>query len=64
MCNCGMYNKNMAEDFNRIYKLAKKAAIMQRQIYLIILKNDGTYTFEPEKGRETAGQVVEYILYM
>lgn len=63
-CNCGRYNRNMAADFEKTRRLAKIAALAQHEIYLIILKNDGTYTFEPENGRETEGKVVEYILYM
>ena len=62
-CNCSSYNKAMAT-LENMRRLAAKAARMDGRIYVIILKTDGTYTFEPLDAIGTKGEIKEYVHYL
>ena len=62
-CNCSSQNKARATSEN-IKRLAIKMSQMEKRIYVIILKKDGTYTFEPIDAIGTEGKVIEYIHYL
>lgn len=62
-CNCAKENKDRAT-LENMRRLAGKMAAMEGRIYVIILKPDGTYTFEPMDVIRSNGEVVEYVHYL
>lgn len=62
-CNCGQQNKERAT-YSNMCRLAEKMAKLEHRIYVIIKKQDETYTFEPIDAIGTKGDKVEYIHYL
>lgn len=62
-CNCAQQNKEMA-NYENMRRLASKIAKSEERIYVVIKKNDDTYTFEPIDAIGTKGEIVEYIHYL
>ncbi len=60
---CSCENKKRMSDYEHVAMLAKKAAVMERCVYVIYQKKDGTYAFEKE-GAEIDGIIVEYKHYL
>ena len=61
--SCGCEMKRILSELCRVSELARKAAILDKCIYVVYLKSDGTYTFEME-GQEITGEIVEYRHYL
>lgn len=62
-CNCASQNKDMST-LGNMRRLASKMAVMEGRLYAIILKMDGTYTFEPMGAIGSKGNIVEYVHYL
>lgn len=62
-CNCAKENKDRST-LDNMRRLAGKMASMEGRIYVIILKMDGTCTFEPMDAIGSKGEIVEYVHYL
>lgn len=60
--SCACENRKRQEDIGRMRSLAKKAAIMERRVY-ILYENGGVFGFVPE-GVEYKGVFVEFVWYI
>lgn len=61
--SCMCENKKVMCECSHVSELARKAAILERCIYAVYKKTDGTYSFD-KAGSEIAGIVVELRHYL
>lgn len=60
--SCMCENRKRMEDIGRMRSLAKKAAMMERKVY-VLYENGGIFGFVPE-GVEYKGAFIEYVWYI
>ena len=61
--SCGCENKKKQSDYERIAGLAKKAALMERAVYVVYRRADGTYAFDREDA-VIEGEIIEFKHYL
>lgn len=62
---CGCEHRKLLGERERISELARKAAVLDRCMYVVYRKPDGTYAFDRyDPDREVPGEVVEYRHYL
>ena len=62
--SCDCENKKVMSEQSRVSGLARKAAMLDRQIYAVFLRSDGTYGFGRCNTPDVTGKIVEYRHYM
>lgn len=60
--SCWCDNKKRMQDIERVRSLARIAAKMDRSVYVLYEKKDGTFDFVPE-GMEYKGKFIELVFY-
>lgn len=58
--SCGCENKKRMQDIAGIRELARKAAIITNEVYILIERESGTFDFLPD-GSEYMGKLIEYV---
>ncbi len=58
--SCACNNRRLAQEYERIYRLAKGLARMECKDVVIFRNADGTYGFI-QAGKETDKPIVEYV---
>lgn len=61
--NCYNLNKKKMSEYAHVSELARKAAILERCIYVVYKKADGTYGFD-KVGTEIDGIILELRHYL
>lgn len=61
--SCGCDNKKIMCEYAHVSELARKTAILERCIYVVYRRHDGTYGFD-RADSEINGDIVEFRHYL
>lgn len=61
--SCDCENKKKRNDYDKQYALAKKYAIMEQCIVVMLKREDGSFSF-CRIGEEVKGEILGYIHYL
>ena len=62
--SCDCENKKAMSEQGRVSALARRAAMLDKQIYAVFLRSDGTYGFGRYNTPDVEGNIVEYRHYL